>query len=281
MKISELFQAFVQNQKEYFTKLKEQQHLHKSEEPLGDLYRRVHQEAKPVFVLSTGRVGTKLLTQIAGFDKEIYAVHEPYPELTYHSVEAYLKPKDPLVEQAVDVARYELIRNAFLLSKKYIETNNRITFFAYALAELYPGAKFVHLVRNPIDFVKSGIQRNWYSGMNFYDEGRIKEDDAAVWNGFTLAEKIAWLWAHTNQFIEEFKLSKPDRCFTIKSEDLYSGGEMVKELVEFMGVQVSSKEINRLTKQKVNASNGKNIGKIELNIEGMDYWHVLKAKYNY
>ncbi|MDZ7690395.1 MAG: hypothetical protein U5K69_04470 [Balneolaceae bacterium] len=110
-----------------------------------------------------------------------------------------------IVSKIVDAARYEQIRNAWLLDKKYIETNNRITFFCYALSELFPKSQFIHLVRQPEAFITSGLARDWYSNSVLHDEGRIKPTD----NELQQVEKIAWLWNETNHFIEQFKREIP------------------------------------------------------------------------
>ena len=159
-----------------------------------ELYNIVHQKSQPCFVLSTGRCGTALLTKIFELHHDVDVHHTPIPELVYHSKYAYENQKNLSneVKYLIDAARYEHIRNAFLLNKTFIETNNRITFFAYQLKELYPKAKFVHLIRNPISFIKSGKARDWYTGKNPHDEGHIiMNEDINMWNNYSQIEKIA------------------------------------------------------------------------------------------
>jgi hypothetical protein len=281
MKPVDVFRKYIADQKNYLKHLKEQRQLHKLTGNLNDLYNKVHRDAAPVFVLSTGRVGTKLFTELLNADDSVYAVHEPLPELTYHSMKAFKAPKGAEAKVGVDVARYELIRNAFLLGKKYVETNNRITFFAHALADLYPKAKFIHLVRNPDSFVKSGAQRGWYSGENVYDEGRIKMDDVSQWNALNNHEKIAWLWAETNRFIEVFKQSFSSRTFTLKAEDLYAGNENTLKAMAFMEVKMSADELKKRVRKKVNKSKTVAVKEVNLEYTKINFWQELKEQYGY
>ena len=189
-----------------------------------NLFTEVHKNSTPCFVLSTGRCGTHLLTKLLSEHKKIDVYHTPFPELVYYSKYAYENnnKKDGELRRIVDAARYDYVRDSYLLGNRFVETNNRITFFADQLADLYPKSKFIHLVRHPIEFVRSGLNRQWYSGRNEHDEGRIvlnKEE----WNQFSNIKKIAWLWEATNRYIENFKAKiGSERMLTILSEELFS-----------------------------------------------------------
>ncbi len=217
--------------------LKEQSQIHASVAKYSatSLYDTVHRESAPVFVLSTGRCGTKLLTELFDELPAVKAWHEPSPELTYYSRYAFEhstgKDEAEILTKVIDAARYEFIRNAFLMDKVYVETNNRITFYAFALARLYPHSRFIHLVRKPEKVVKSGLARDWYTGKTLYDESRPQppapiEDRTA---------QIAWLWNETNNFIETFKESAAaGRFITVRSEDLFSDPEVFNRILKFL-----------------------------------------------
>ena len=231
------------------------------------LYKIVHENADPCFVLSTGRCGTALLTKIFEKHSNVDVHHEPIPELVYYSKFAYENHKNLSneIKYLVDAARYDQIRNAFLLKKTFIETNNRITFFAYQLKELYPKANFIHLIRNPISFIKSGMARNWYTGKNPHDEGHIVMN-TDTWNKYSQTEKIAWLWNETNQFIEEFKQqTEPERTLTVFAEDLFRNPQTINEIFNFLKLDTFSfDQINSLIKDPVNPGNKKKLSTINL-----------------
>jgi len=234
------------------------------------LYDIVHKESQPCFVLSTGRCGTALLTKIFELHSNIDVHHTPIPELVYYSKFAYESQEtlSAKIKILVDAARYDQIRNAFLLDKTYIETNNRITFFAYQLKELYPKAKFIHLIRNPINFIKSGMARNWYTGINPHDEGHIVlNKDFETWNKYSQTEKIAWLWNETNQFIEEFKFKvEPERMLTIFAEDLFKNSQTTINIFKFLDVlTLSASKIESLIRKPVNRGNTDKIKSLTIN----------------
>jgi len=235
------------------------------------LYDQVHQAASPIFVLSTGRCGTALLTEVLDTKADLKIVHNPFPEPTYHANWAYhnqfIEPTS--VSAVVDAMRYDEIRNAFVGQKKYIETNNRITFFAYALAELYPSSKFIHIYRDANKFVRSGVNRNWYSKQIITDEGRLMPDDSnSLWLNYSQVEKIAWLWQTTNKFIETFKSTiDSSRVLTVASEDLFTRLETWGEIGQFVGVELSSSMIQKKIKKptnKQNRSSDRNLTSMEI-----------------
>ena len=218
----------------------------------------VHEEARCCFALSTGRCGTKLLTNLLRLSKGIQSVHEPLPVLVYPSKLAYETSHEDREKfrLGIDMARYEFIENAFLRNQIYVETNNRLTFFAPFLAEVFKQSKFIHLVRHPGDFVRSGIRRMWYSGKHSYDTGRIVPTDNNInWYRMTQIEKIAWLWNETNQFIEDFKLNLADAngIIFVKAEDLFSRTETAVKIFEFLQVEPPpEKQISEVIKRPVN-----------------------------
>ena len=82
------------------------------------IYKKIHKEAKPVFALSTGRTGTKLLSKIMSKMTAVKSYHEPTPELIYYARFAYENREDKeLLKKVVDAARLEYILNAYLNKK--------------------------------------------------------------------------------------------------------------------------------------------------------------------
>lgn len=281
MKLKDILNEFIATQASFWSDLKVRRYIHSLDRNFNDLYGEVRENAAPVFVLSTGRCGTMLLTELLKTSKDLAPVHEPFPELSYHSALAFEEPQENKnLKTAIDTARYEGIRNAYLLGKRYVETNNRITFFAYYLAELYPQAKFVHLVRHPKGFIKSGVARDWYSGKTLYDEGRIKDEE--LFKDFNQQQKIAWLWAQTNQFAEDFRQAHPDRCFLLRSEDLFEGNERVEEILVRLGVSdISKNSIQKATRSKVNQSKAVVKKVTSESIQGVQHFDALMKLYGY
>jgi hypothetical protein len=191
-----------------------------------------------VFVLSTGRCGTALITKIFNESSKLYAEHNPKPELEYVSSIIHREglEKDAL-KLAVLAARFDLFfLQAYLRGKVYVETNCRISFFAPALADLLPNAKFIHLVRNPADFARSGMRRGYYAE-GVVQHQRLDGSRQPDWGTFSRLEKVGWEWNEINRKIEEFKaVVDPNRVITVNSEGLYKAPEVTSDIFRFLEI---------------------------------------------
>lgn len=189
-----------------------------------------------IFVLSTGRCGTGLITDILSKSPRLRVEHNPKPELEYVSSIVH---RDNISEEAQKIAilaaRFDLFfLDTFLRGKIYVETNNRISFFAPALADLLPNAKFIHLVRDPADFVRSGMRRRYYQD-GVVQHQRLDGSNYSPWNTFSRLEKVAWEWNEINKKIENFKaIVDPGRVLMINSEALYKDPAMTFEIFDFI-----------------------------------------------
>lgn len=191
-----------------------------------------------LFVLSTGRCGTKLLTEIFSRSPDLWVEHSPKPELEYVSSIVHREEYSlNALQLAVLAARFDLFfMRSYCSGKIYTETNNRITLFAPALAKLLPNARFIHLVRDPAAFVRSGMRRGYYDA-GVVQHQRLDGSRLPYWGSFTRLEKIAWEWNEINTRIEDFKANVDEsRTLTIKSESLYRDTAITAKLFDFIGI---------------------------------------------
>ena len=260
-----LSQIFIINKK-YFSK---QRRLlkHRKNADFNTIYKNIHEEYSPIFVLSTGRSGTAFLTNIFDQYDHISVHHADFPELTYHTKVAYENSitNEFDLTMAFDAARYELIQEDYLQNLRFIETNNKITFFANEIYKLYPKAIFIHLIRHPGGFVRSAYNYNWYSGKNRHDVGRLTplNIDKHEWSSWSRVKKMSWFWNETQIFIENFKNNaSPDRVITIKLEDIVKDYNLFKELLTFLDLPaMSESKYNSLKNSKVNRSSNQKLAK--------------------
>jgi hypothetical protein len=210
---------------------------------------------EPTFVLSTGRCGTKWLTEVLRKDPRMRVNHSDYPELLRHSRLAYegYENNPLLFQEVLRAARDDYLLDAYQRGLSYVETNHRITFFAYAIRQVYPRARFIHLYRHPGDFVRSGLRRHWYSG-TYYDVCRPRIQDEAVWNAMTKIERLAWLWNETNQYIDNFlaTLDLPGVYLQVKAEEMFSDVEAGLKICELTGAKVNRRVIASMLDRKIN-----------------------------
>lgn len=203
----------------------------------------LREELIPVFVLSTGRCGTKTLAALADLMPDVVSHHEPDPKMLEVSYLYFMKLCQEVPEnfwQALLAGnRDNLIRQACESSKIYFETNNRLALLCELLISQYPKAKFIHIIRHPCDFVRSAMRRNYFNS-HPWDFVRISpsplEETYKSWNDFSQIDKCAWLWTKTNSHIDiMLKDICEDRKLFLRSEDIFNNiGDSVQALFSFI-----------------------------------------------
>lgn len=215
----------------------------------------------PIFFLSTGRCGTNWFEKLLSHDKSICVFHEPTPNLSIQGKKAFELNnsnisinENELLKEVFLAAREHYLRHSFKVGKRYIETNNHLTFLASQIAEVIPQAKFVHLYRHPGEFVTSAINRGFFSEKNQEDIKRIKPKSDKNWINKNQIQKCSWLWNETNLFIEQFKL-KNENVFSFNFNDLSK--ENVMNLLNFLNLNISEKLVENLLGIKSNVQKEK------------------------
>jgi hypothetical protein len=215
------------------------------------------------FVLSTGRVGTKTLAALASLSTRIDAYHEPSPKLYGLSALSYRchgnAVNDEIFAEAFLTARRERFHYALSFDKRYVETSPQVTFLAPAIRIAIPHARFIHVVRDPKNFVRSGMRRGWYCN-NPMDNIRLKptsqSEDHRSWQQWDAVEKLCWLWKETNVWIDRFMQSLPEgRKLFFRSEKIFlQEKEEINKFFDFLNVQKPrNKSIKKILSRRLNA----------------------------
>ena len=216
----------------------------------------------PVFVLSTGRSGSTMLARALGLHSSLYAVHEPQPKLNAESFAEWTDSHSrDQIESKTALKRDWLIAQTHYQDLVYVES-------AYFLAHLVPvlhrlyGAKFIHLHRNGMDFVRSGYERPWYVDRRhpatvmkrwirrrwLIDIGVSNEDhQLPTPEGLTSRfEKISWLWMEINRVIMEDLAELADEySLQVAVEDLNQERDF-RRITDFIGVEPTSRTIEEM-----------------------------------
>ena len=222
--------------------------------------------SQPVFFLSTGRCGTKWFSSLIQKDRSCKVLHAPIPTLAYQgkmvyeqSITGVSASHKSLIQEIYLGARESYLRYSYKCDKKLIETNNYITFFAPYVFDLFPDAKFVHLYRHPGEFVRSGINRFYYTNTKNDDTKRIvplRDPDLGRWKNYSQIQKISWLWNETNRYIESFKSELPEnQCYSFNFNELTV--KNVMDLLHFLGIHISKSTVQKKLNKKVNPNKRK------------------------
>lgn len=160
---------------------------------------------KIFFVVSTGRSGTTTMAHVLSALPGVQCVHEQEPFLVREAWE-YLAGRihnDYLVE------RLQATRGPSANGKIWGESNQKLSFMTRPLAQAFPQAKFIWLVRNGADVVASFEHRRTYrrtrGEWNVYRPsgdvaGDVPPDE---WRRMSPFAKCCWYWAFTNRRIKE------------------------------------------------------------------------------
>ena len=215
----------------------------------------MYNDYAPVFILSTGRCGSRFVHQLLSKSERAKSYHEAFPNLMYFSNYAYHnQEKRELLKMMIQASRMEFILAAYNENKIYMESNQCLSFFTPFLNDLFPKCKFIHLLRHPGDFVQSSIKKGWHLNDSIWESGRLKMQ-APEWADFSQVQKLAWLWARTNKYLsEELSQMPPPRVLTLKTEDMFSNIEIVKKIYSFgdVPVPVSDRALKDLMNTPVN-----------------------------
>lgn len=225
---------------------------HISQSFIDDMY----QNHAPVFVLTTGRSGSKLVHVLFSECRDAESYHEALPTLQYFSNFAYHnQERHEVLEAMIQSARMEIILKAHNEGKVFVESNQCLTFFAHAIKRLYKNAKFIHLIRHPGDFITSAIRKGWHANDTIWESGRVRAVNKKDWDSLSHEEKLAWVWWKTNEFIEKFfsGLTNTDKM-VIRFEDLIAKKEVLNTLFEFAGVHdiPGTDRLRGLQEKKIN-----------------------------
>jgi Sulfotransferase family len=218
----------------------------------------------PAFFLSTGRCGTMWFTSLISLDKEVRSFHEPLPNMSIQGQKAYnifagsdFSPSNnekELLKEIFITGRSQYLRHSFKSEKRYIETNNFISFFAPILVEIFPDAKFVHVVRHPGEYVRSAMRRNFFND-NIEDIKRISPNEQdpyhSQWNDMDRFSKSAWLWKETNSYIEKCKQTIGKNNYHLFNFNDLSL-EQVNNLINFLELKIDPKKAQKQLRERKN-----------------------------
>jgi len=220
---------------------------------------------KGIFFASTGRYGTMTCQKILEATPGILAHHEPYPKLFDLGYLKYLLSKKqctrPFFKSEIINRRRKYFKSANLTKQFYAETSPHITFLIDDFISITEEFKIVWLVRNPLDFVTSALNRDYYTTKSYNDTWRIHPfmgyNFSKNWSSLNLPSKCLWLWAETNKYIFNLIQSLPDDTVHIfQSSDIFLlNDNFLNFLNEVTGTKIKRSDLEKTTAVKHNKQN--------------------------
>ncbi len=260
-----------------------------------------------VFILGSGRCGTFQISKLFEENNEVTCHHEFLFDYILRSSVLYKmqqEDKTSIKKLLIDTHQNEI---KLADSKIWIDSSNALPWVADVLLEIFPNAKFIHLIRDGRKVVSSFYNKfpkvmyndfyvkklatwlenkdleikpppykNYWRPLPEYCKCFIK---ATPKNRF---EYLCWYWAEINSHINNFKNSlKEENFLEIKLEDLSSKKEHFDHFLNFIGID-SSDDLFSMIKKPVNVAEPKNYFLDENQTEA--YNNMCKEvaeKYNY
>lgn len=210
---------------------------------------------KAVFLITPGRSGTKSLVKWCAKHTEMLCYHAPKPWLAtigylYHQK---LISSDA-ARYAFYVSREKYLKQAFEYNKVLLDGDCKNLPLLMDISALMPNSSFIHLVRDPESFVKSGISRGYYKEVPSQIWGHLEERvDTGTINFERQVEKIAWFWNEANKIAESVKAEVgSNRVVTIVSNQMFRRSMIIAEALDVLGLQ---REIRLSSNVKLEKSN--------------------------
>ena len=217
---------------------------------------------KVVFILSSGRSGSRALIDSVMSYQGIQALHEPNLYLTYLSA---LLMTNAISENEAEQNLREYYTTALSpQNKTYIESDQKLIYFVPLLKKIFPNAQFLWIYREPRSFIKSAASRQWfkfdkvnsYKGhmvinikdrslgtrLGAFDLGEMSMDE---WKKLSIVERNAWYWTHVNTL-----------CYSIKSTENMISVELSKlssasdDVATFLGIPKNCLNIMKTNKTR-------------------------------
>jgi acetyltransferase-like isoleucine patch superfamily enzyme len=208
-------------------------------------------EHKLFFVVSTGRSGSTTISNVLSQHPDIRCAHEPNKQLIRISTEYLykIKSKEQVKEDLKRIYSAASVSSGIF----YGESDQKLVPLIPILAELFPHAKFVWLIRNGVDVVSSTYSRGWFADNELMKARESNHNEAKLWqlyrvnagaagdmsedswNKMTSFEKNCWYWRYYNNLIKrEFGQLGKERQFFIRLEDF--NNETLADMLKFLGV---------------------------------------------
>jgi len=193
-----------------------------------------------VFILSTGRTGTKyigdLLNQLPG----VVSVQEPRPSRVLQAwTSAFLESKvsRDVMANVLYNKRVKLLGHP--RGNLYVESNHFIDGFIDVLPEVFDNPIVIHIVRDPRTFVPSMINRGndhgWKLLINKYVPFFAYAPEGVKRSAMTPIERESYHWVGMNRVLADYGAKHPENYHLFKFEGIFESKNF-RELLSTIGI---------------------------------------------
>ena len=219
-----------------------------------------------IFVVSTGRTGTKFFeTFFKLLDTKSHTIHEPHPDFFDLSInKVRLNWSANQIEDYILQYRSNYLRKLSpKKTKRYVECNPFLPLILNNIIAVFKKAKIIIITREAKSYVKSALNKSPFDDGKMYvyaeNDGRLRlratdfNNDPWYneWESFSRMQKIAWFWNKTNLHLLDFLKKNKDITLYLKFEEIFSNDMELKKksinsIFTFLKIKPSTELINEL-----------------------------------
>jgi len=210
-------------------------------------------ELEIVFLITPGRSGTQTLVEYCIANSTLLSLHAP--EVTLGAIN-HLYDQQRISSEAAKwcyyTSREKYLLQAFTEKKVFLDGDCKSLSILPLLAKEFPKSKFIHLVRKPASFIKSGLSRGYFTSKPSAFWGYLEDNDKT---NLSQIEKIALFWNKANIIAEKMKKELPsNRIQTLIAEEMFQDGSEITKTFELLHLLNHFNAINN--NNKLNVKNG-------------------------
>lgn len=215
--------------------------------------------SKICFVFGTGRSGSEAISENLNMHPDIVAYHEDIKQFIRLSTElAHSKRSFTEVKEEIkNIFKNKIVEND---KKAIIHSDQRFWNLIPILKDLFPDAKFIHLIRDGRKTIRSMFAKNWFSEQDFeinkqqwaeyrlngFLTGAVSEEK--WYKEWTAFERCCWYWQHLNRVIYE-SLKDDKNFYLIKLEEMDDKMPEIFNFLELEKISLEFKRFNSVSKK--------------------------------
>ncbi|OOE73671.1 hypothetical protein [Salinivibrio sp. ML290] len=210
-----------------------------------------------IFLVTVGRSGTKSFIDYLQKYSELNAYHAPKPCLaTLGSLIWDSEVDEKCAQWCYFSAREKYLIDSYKKNIPFVDGDCKNLPLLPSLSEFFPRSKFLHITRNPVSFIVSGLNRGYFKNKDPVFWGHLKLNNRHSWalNFEEQVEMIADFWEIGNTLAKETRdLVGEERFITLRAEDFLSDSRYIDDALSVMGIDIANKNsgvLPRLNKNK-------------------------------
>lgn len=223
-------------------------------------------QTAPFFIFSSGRSGTKMMEKLLSSYAEVEMHHE---YMVHYIQPTAVKYQLGLIDNISVIDTLQQTHQAAITysqSALWGDSSNKLCWIIGALNEIFPSARFIHLVRDGRKVASSYLHK---LGNECYDDASVIDlntylqaplqrlapppekrfwwpqpkfgtPDAATFQSYSQFERIAWHWAAAHSEVaHQLQKIPAERQHFLRLEDLTTVPHEIDLLTDFLGLERS------------------------------------------